>query len=162
AGVPRGAALYTSRVATTVAFLLIPLALTSAAWHPDVRALLAVALAAAGGTGFLADHAQPPPGHPRAVLAPLLTAFTVVVTVSLGWGVARGTTLAGLVEGLVLGPSRHPLKFLDPKPLPFWTGAYAAGWLVLAAVTRAVRPPGPRTLHALAGPARIAVGAMFW
>ena len=47
----------------------------------------------------------------RRTASALVVAGALVLAACLGWEVVRGTTLAGLLDGVVLGPLRHPGEF---------------------------------------------------
>jgi hypothetical protein len=134
---PRGAAL---RVAVAVGIVVLPVALLGPRLgESTVRAYLAVALAAGLGVAAVAFTA-PPTQVPIAGRARIVVlSGAVVVAACLGWELVRGTTLAGLLDGIVLGPLRHPGEFfVEPElgPEAFVTAAVGLGSALLFAWAR--------------------------
>jgi hypothetical protein len=163
----RGALPAPGRLIATAGFLGIPLALLGpAASHPDVRVYLALVVAATLGV-VLVDRVPATDGERDGTMLLLLVAATVAAVVVLSCTVEwwRGTTCRGLIEGILLGPARHPGSFLEPPALHRWVAGHAALWLAGAALAaRAGAHPRPvaRSLRALGGPVRIAAGMAMW
>ncbi|HEY7139172.1 MAG TPA: hypothetical protein VIE44_03665 [Methylomirabilota bacterium] len=134
---PHAAAL---RVAVVVAMAALPVALLGPRlYEPTVRAYLAVALASGLGVAAVAFTAPPARapigGRPRI----LVLSGAVVLAACLGWELVRGTTLAGLLDGIVLGPLRHPGEFfVEPElgPAAFVTAAAGLGSALVFAWAR--------------------------
>jgi hypothetical protein len=145
------------------AIVLAPAALTAAGWaHGWVRAmagLVAGSAAAVVLTG-LDDESSAPP---RDVLV-MLTAFLVASALFFAVPVARGTSLTGLLRGMVLEPARHPTLFMFPAILTPGAPLWAAGAAVAAILVVAYRRvwAGKRFATAVLGCAQLVAGVVIW
>jgi hypothetical protein len=155
-----------TRVAGAAGMAAIPIVLLGPSLgEPTVRAYLAVALASVLGVSAMA-LSTPPGRTPMAGRVAVLTLVGGAVLVgSLGWEVWRGTTIPGLLDGIVLGPLRHPRDFFSAPPLGPEAFAYAAvglgGALVLGWARRrglTERRPG----STMVGVAELLVGCVCW
>jgi hypothetical protein len=133
--------------------------------EPTIRAYLAVAFASGLGVALVSlapsDRRQPVGGRSW----PLTLAGAVVLTACLGWELVRGTTLAGLLDGVVLGPVRHPQEFFFEPELgreAFVAGAAGLGaalafvWARRRGLTES--PSGA----AVVGAVQVLGGAVLW
>ena len=98
-------------------------------------------------------------------LGPWPSPAAVVLTACLGWELVRGTSLAGLLDGLVLGPLRHPREFFFAPELgreAFVAGAAGLG-AALAFVWARQRglTEGPSGA-AVVGAVKVVGGAVLW
>ena len=79
---------------------------------------------------------------------------------SLGFILFRGTTISGLLEGVLIGPVQHPARFAIPLKL----GPLTLGWSVLGLGIAIVFAWVGRRAHVVhdlvVGPGRIAAGAL--
>ncbi len=121
--------------AVVVALSVVALALVSVSWRPARMPGAAGAWLAAGG---------------------LLVGIVVVSVAAIG-----GTRLSDLVDDLVVVPLRQPRLYTWPLRIGVGEVAWAAAWLVLAAV--AIRfKTHPRLTGALPAVIRLAAGAFTW
>jgi hypothetical protein len=155
-----------SRVAIGAGMAAVPIVLLGPSLgEATARAYLTVALAAALGVVVVAFSA--PPG--RAPMArrmwTLALAGGAVLAGCLGWELGRGTTLPGLLGGMVLVPLRHPGDFfVGPElgPEVFLSaavglcGALAFVWARRRGLTE--RPSGSVVL----GLAELLAGSLCW
>lgn len=154
------------RVAVMAGMAALPVVLLGPrVGEPTVRAYLAVALASAVGVAVVACAAPPGrvpvAGRSRALAA----AGAITLVACVGWELARGTMLASLLEGIVLGPLRHPDEFFFEPDLG--QGAFVAAATGLAAALAFAwarrrglteRPVG----SALVGLAQLLAGLILW
>jgi hypothetical protein len=154
------------RVAAVSAVAALPILLVAPRLgEPTVRALLAVALASVLGVAAvaLATPMEGPPvgGRLRAVTIP----GAVVLAACLAWELARGTTLAGLLEGIVRGPLRHPGEFFVEPELGREAFVMAAaglgGAMAFAWARRRGRSEGWAG-SAVVGATQLVLGALLW
>jgi hypothetical protein len=155
------------RVAVATAAVALPiLLLAPRTGEPTIRALLAVALASVLGVVALAIAARPVDGPPAggrlwAVAIP----GAVVLAACLGWELVRGTTLAGLLEGVVLVPLRHVGEIFHEPDLgreAFVTAVASLGGAVVFvwARRRGLTEVWPGA--ALVGAVQLALGVVLW
>jgi hypothetical protein len=132
---------------------------------PTVRALLAVTLASVLGVAAVALTTPAAraarAGRLRAVAIP----GAVVLAASLAWELARGTTLAGLLDGVILGPLRHPGEFFVEPELgreAYVTAVAGLGGAMAFAWARrrghAEKWPG----SAIVGATQLLLGGVLW
>jgi hypothetical protein len=97
--------------------------------EPTIRAYLTVAVAATLGVvavAFTVPGRAPVGGQSRV----LATAGAIAFVACIGWELARGTTLGSLLDGIVLGPLRHPREFFVEPDLGL--GAFVTAAVGLA------------------------------
>ena len=163
---PRSGRIAGLRVAAVSTVAALPMLLVAPRLdEPSVRALLAVALASVLGVMAVA-FAMPLErasmgGRLRAVAIPA----AVGLAASLAWELARGTTLAGLLDGVVLGPLRHPGEFFVEPELgreAYVTAAAGLGGAMAFAWARrrgrTERWPG----SAIVGATQLVLGGLLW
>jgi hypothetical protein len=148
------------------AIALLPVALMATrAGEPTVRAYIAVALASVVGVIVVAVGAAPRSGALTGWLRPLAGPGVLALVAVVAWEWARGTELQGLLEGILIGPLRHPGSFFVPPDLG--AGAFfaaAAGLAGALAFTWARRHgwtehfPG----SAVTGAAQLLGGVVLW
>ena len=154
------------RVAAVTGIAVLPVLLLAPRWHePTIRAYLAVALASALGVALVA-LASPPSRIAVAGRALTVTACGALALVAcLAWELVRGTLPWSLLEGIVLGPLRHPgAFFLAPELGPGAVRVAAAGLAAALAFAWAhghgltARPSGSTVV----GVAELAGGLVLW
>ncbi len=82
-----------------------------------------------------------------------------VIAITSGWLMARGTSPAGLLEGVLLGPLRHPLVYSSPVRWQPGAVGVALGALALVVLARR-RRSDPRWASVIAS-VRLVVAAAF-
>ncbi len=151
--------------AALLAMLAAPFVLTAGHWNQSwVRvyawvvccATLAVAL-------ILIDAPAKSAGVRRDVIA-MLVSFSVTGAISCGWAVAGGTSAAGLLDGILLGPIRQPNSVMGPLKLspgaPWWAAlSVLLCLLFLLGRRRLHEGRGFAAVHALA---QLLAGAVIW
>jgi hypothetical protein len=154
------------RVMTGLAFLSAgPVLMVSLVTVPWVYSLLMVIV----GTGIAIVVTQRGwPGQSEGAVRDFLTlvvAFAITVLASCGWEYWRGTSIAGLVHGILLDPIQHPVDNtwpLDISPRASWWTLTMLGLALFFAVARhrgwTERYPG----HALRGLVQILAGLAIW
>lgn len=154
------------RVAVVAGIAVLPaLLLAPRGDEPTVRAYLAVALASALGVALVALAS--PPG--RVPIAGRALTFTVCGALTLGacigWELVRGTLPSSLLEGIVLGPLRHPGAFFVAPELGSGAIRTAAAGLAAALAFAwarrrglTARPSG----SAVVGAVELAGGLVLW
>jgi hypothetical protein len=143
--------------------VLAPVALTAAGWaHGWVRAM--AGLVAGSAAAVVITGLDDESSLPRRDVIVMLSALLLVGALLCAVPVARGTTVAGLVHGVVLDPARHPTLFMLPAILtpgaPLWAAAAAVAALLVAAY-RAVWADN-RSAVAVLGCAQLIAGAVIW
>ena len=133
--------------------------------EPTVRAHLAATLASVLGVLAVAvavpRERQPLGGR----LSALAISGALVLAACLGWEVARGTTLAGLLDGVVLGPLRHPGEFFVEPELgreAFVTAAAGLGAALAFAWARRRGLTEGAPGSAVVGAVQLLGGAVLW
>ena len=133
--------------------------------EPTVRAHLAATLASVLGVlavAFAVPRERQPLGGR---LSALVVSGALVLAACLGWEVVRGTTLAGLLDGIVLGPLRHPGEFFVEPELgreAFVTAAAGLGTALAFAWARRRGLTEGAYGSAVVGAAQLLGGAVLW
>ena len=123
----------------TAALALLPLVLMGGEMDiPWVRTFAFVAAAAAAAMSLAAAQGVEPRTRWRD-LGPAALAAALVMAISLGGVLAQGTSPAGLLEGILLGPLRHPQAYSVLVKWRFGALPVALLGLILAGAMR-VRP----------------------
>jgi hypothetical protein len=154
------------RVAVVAGIAALPILLLAPRGdEPTVRAYLAVALASALGVALVA-LASPPGRLPIGRRALTFTACgALTLGACVGWELVRGALPWSLLEGIVLGPLRHPGAFFVAPDLGSGAigtavtglaGALAFAWARRRGFT--ARPSG----SAVVGVAELAGGLVLW
>lgn len=102
---------------------------------------------------------------PVRALALLIGTGVAVALASCALALGRGTSLAGLVHGVIVDPLRTPGVFFFPLRLASWATAAALASLVAAATVVVLRRRGPSgwpIAPALDGSIRLLGGAAMW
>jgi len=103
-----------------------------------------------GASGALA------PRHVAATIA----GFGTVAVLSLGFTLLRGTTISGLLEGVLTGPVQHPARFAIPLGLSLQTLWWSVFGLGIAVVFAWTGRRAPAVHDVVVGPGRVAAGAL--
>jgi hypothetical protein len=100
------------RAAALTAVAALPVALmVPRVGEPSVRAYIVVALAAVLGVIVVAAGISPRPGLLTGWLARIAVPGGLALAAVAAWEWGRGTALRGLLEGILIGPLRHPGAF---------------------------------------------------
>ena len=119
------------RLVALTAVAALPVALMGThAGEPTVRAYIAVALASVLGVIVVAVGGAPRPSACAGRLTVLAVSGGLALAAVVGWEWARGTGPRGLLEGILVGPLRHPGAFFLAPDLG--TGAFVAAATGLA------------------------------
>lgn len=137
----------------------VPLALLGPRWgEPSIRAYLAVALASVLGVAAVALTDAPGRASVGGRVRVLVATGALAIVASVGWELARGTTLASLLGGVLLGPLRHlEVAFFEPELGP---GAFVAAAAGLAPAFGLVWARRRGLTERLAGSAAVGLGQL--
>lgn len=146
-----------------VGAVILPLALMrpllGTPWVQNFAAVFAASAVAVILT--IARTAPPRSGWAHAgwaALAGLITAMAVLTVV-----LVRGSTIGDLLEGILLGPLRHPVAFSLRYIWPPGIVVVAAGSLLLAGLARLLRPRCPRAVDTTIASLRLTAAlALAW
>lgn len=124
-------------------FALLPFALMrpllGTSWIFTYAVTFAVGAVAVFGAAAQARDAQPGTGLGARVIGLGALAGVVAVALVLAIVMPRGTSLGDLIEGVLLGPLRHPATFTLTFPWPAGVPAAAAASLVILAAALLAR-----------------------
>jgi hypothetical protein len=145
--------------AVAAGIVLLPLALMRPMLGlPWVQAFAAIFVLAALAALAAADD-TPVPGVDWRTLGRCVAAGAAVALAIVLPPLLRGTTPAGLLEGILLGPLRHPAAFNLSYTWPAGSLGLAVGSLVAAVVARRAARGGSRAVHAWVAVFRLAAAA---
>ena len=130
-------------VAVLIGCVLLPLGLTGAKLAEPWVATLAWVWGAAAITVVATVADQGPRRVNPRTAAPALISGLLVAAAILAVPLARGSSAADLLDGILLGPLRNAVKFSHPVPWPPWMAWYAGASIVawLAALILRRRHP---------------------
>lgn len=146
-------------VVLAAGIVLVPLALMRPMLGlPWVQTFAAVFILAAFAALLVADD-TPLPGVNWPTLGRCCAGGGVVAVAVLGAIIARGTTPAELLEGILLGPLRHPAAFNLSYTWPTGTLGLASASLGAALLARRAARRGSHDVHALVAALRLLAAA---
>lgn len=142
-------------VAIAAAMALLPLALMRAQLDVEWVRNFAIVAACAGASVALAAAQGVQPLTKWSDLRPLLAAGVGLALVTCGWILLQGTSVHGLLEGIILGPLRHPFSFT--APFNWRPGTLPATALLLALCVWAFMRPSATSRRVVAIARAVAV-----
>jgi hypothetical protein len=154
------------RVAASTVMLVLPLLLTANHWsQPWVRTYACVVCCATVAVVLIELQAPAPCPGARRDLFTLLLSFTLTAAASCSWARMRGTSTAGLLQGIILAPLGQPHAFSVPLKLPPvapWWAVFSALLAVLFVRARRDGWLDGRSAAFWHGLAQLLAGSIIW